>query len=415
MQKQEELKYTTYEKVFQALYWLAKEEISNTKITAFGKGRCKATFLKQIINTYSGSRNGFPKEKNPTSLNKRKNKKNSSILLTKKYSRSFTGWQKRKLQTQRLQLLEKAGVSEIKYFQTRLEPVLREMLIILSSTIVEGLTKRIINSKYFGLLTDEVTNISNVQQLVTFIKFFVMEKGDTSTVFVDSSDLLEQSEEGSQMHENAILNCLVKMLDRLGLDLSHLKAFSSDGASVMTGAEGGVAAKCREINDCKTMINVHCICHGLALACSGTGDELQIVKDFELTMIRLCKFFKDSPKRIKLYFRVAMQSKNFDAMSKRQKRKVVLRVNKACRTRWLSLHTSVNAVFEEYVGLLHLLRILKEDKNAGSTATGILKKMENFRFLGTLYLTKFMLPHPSILSKTFQTGSFKISQELLRV
>ena len=175
-QKQEELKDTVYEKVFQALYWLAKEEIANTKITSL------------------------------------------------------------------FQLLEKAGVSEIKYFQTRLEPALREMLIILSSTIIEGLTKRINNSKCFGLLTDEVTDISNVQQLVTFIRFFDMEKGDTSTVFVDSSDLLEQSEEGSP-NASAILNCLVKMLDRLGLDLSHLKAFSSDGASVMTEAEGGIAAK----------------------------------------------------------------------------------------------------------------------------------------------------------------------------
>ena len=82
-QKQEELKDTVYEKVFQAFYWLAKEEIANTKITSL------------------------------------------------------------------LQLLEKAGVSEIKYFQTRSEPVLREMLMILSSAVVEGLTKGIKNSKCF--------------------------------------------------------------------------------------------------------------------------------------------------------------------------------------------------------------------------------------------------------------------------
>ena len=69
----------------------------------------------------------------------------------------------------------------------------------------------------------------------------------------------------------------------------------------MTDAEDGVAAKFREINDFKTMINVHYICHRLALACSGTRGELQIVKDFELTMTQLWKFFKDSPKRIKLY------------------------------------------------------------------------------------------------------------------
>ena len=50
--------------------------------------------------------------------------------------------------------------------------------------------------------------------MFTFIKFFDMEKGDTSTVFVDFSDLLEQSEEGSP-NANAILNCLVNMLDQM--------------------------------------------------------------------------------------------------------------------------------------------------------------------------------------------------------
>ena len=74
------------------------------------------------------------------------------------------------------------------------------------------------------------------------------------------------------------------------------------------------------------------------------------------------------------------------------------------------MHASINAVFEEYVGLLHLPRIVKEDNSAGPTATGILKKMENFRFLGTLYLMKFMLPRLSILSKTFQTGSLNLSR-----
>ena len=200
------------------------------------------------------------------------------------------------------------------------------------------------------------------------------------------------------------------MLNQLDLELSDLKAFSSDGASVMTGVDGGVAAKLRRMDDCKTMINVHCVCHRLALACSDMGDELQFVKDFELTMIQLWKFFKDSPKRLRTNIRVGMQLKNFDAMSKRQKRKVVLRVRKACRTMWLSLHASVNAVFEEFGGLLQVLRVLSEDKSAGQLASGILKKMENIRFLGTLYLMKFTLPNLSTLSKLFQTGGLNFSR-----
>ena len=97
-------------------------------------------------------------------------------------------------------------------------------------------------------------------------------------------------------------------------------------------------------------------------------------------------------------------------MSKRQKRKVALHVKKACRTRWLSLHASVNAVFEQFGGLLQVLRVLSEDESAGPLASGILKKMDNFHFLDTLYLMKFMLPNLSTLSKLFQTKGVNFSR-----
>ena len=103
------------------------------------------------------------------------------------------------------------GVDEMKYFQTQLEPVLREMLMCLSSIIVEDVILKINNSKCYGLLTDEVTDISNVCQLVTFIKYFDHEIGNTSTIFADSSDLLEKSEEASP-NADAIVNCLMAML-----------------------------------------------------------------------------------------------------------------------------------------------------------------------------------------------------------
>ena len=76
-------------------------------------------------------------------------------------------------------------------------------------------------------------------------------------------------------------------------------------------------------------------------------------------------------------------------------------MKEACRTRWLSLHASVNAVFEEFGGLLQVLRVLSEDRSAGPLASGILKKMDNFRFLGTLYLMKVMLSNLSTVSKLF--------------
>ena len=303
-----------------------------------------------------------------------------------------------------LGLLEELGVKEVDAFTTRSESVLRKMVVLIANTITEKIVKKIKKSEAFGLLTDEVTDISNVQQLVSFIQFFDEEIGDCVTKFIETADLLESSHNSSP-DADAIFSCLVKLLQKHGLDLNELKGFGSDGASVMTGRHRGVAAKFKSLEECKTMINIHCVCHRLALACADTGDELKFIQDFEKTALELWSFFKKSPKRLKIYIKVTLGVRNFDAMSKRQKKKLVRKVKKAVRTRWLSLNASVDSISQEYVGLVHALRSMQEDRNCGSTAKGLLKKIDSVQFLGTLYLLKFVLPHLSALSRTFQAGN----------
>lgn len=167
---------SSYLAVFKALYWLAKEEVANTKTVSL------------------------------------------------------------------LGLLEELGVKEVEAFTTRSEYVLRKMVIYIANAITEKIVKKIKESEAFGLLTDVVTDISNVQRLVSFIQFFDEDIGDCVTKFIDATDLLESSSNSSP-DANAIFSCLVKLLQKHGLDLNELKDFASDGASVMTGRIGGVAAK----------------------------------------------------------------------------------------------------------------------------------------------------------------------------
>ena len=337
------LKNDVYFKIFQALYWLAKEEMPSSKINS---------------------------------------------LLT---------------------LIENMGVSEIKYFETRSEPTLRKMLILIAQTIVDDLVIKIKQSDVFGLLTDEVTDISNICQLVSFIKYFDEEKGKADTVFIDCSDLLNFSPKASP-DANAIVSCLTEKFKELNLEVAKLKAFVSDGASVMTGSKGGVATKLK--NDfSKTLINIHCICHRLALACADTGDEFKFMRNFEENLIEIWKFFKNSSKRLKMYVKTTLKCKQFDSLSNKRKKNIVKKVKKACRTRWLSLHAGVDATYEEYEGLVRSLEKIRDtDKASGSLAVGLLKKIRNYEFLGTLYLLKHMLPNLSALSKGFQTGSLNFSR-----
>ena len=136
------------------------------------------------------------------------------------------------------------------------------------------------------------------------------------------------------------------------------------------------------------------------------------MQEYEKTLLQLWKFFKNSPKRLKIYIKTALSMRDFDTLPAKRKTNIVKRVKKTCRTRWLSLYASVDAVYEEYVGLTHCLRSIQEqDKSpGGAMASGLLKKMDSVEFLGLLYTMKFMLPSLTAHSKTFQTGAVNFSR-----
>ena len=329
-----------YKKVFEALYWLAKEEIANVKIFSL------------------------------------------------------------------LDLLQRLDVADIKLFHKRGKTSLRNMLLHIGNVLLQDIVDRIKKSGAFGLLSDGVTDIANQHQNISFIKYYDQLISDAATVFINTCDLLAEGDnEDVSAGSETTFNSLVSLIKRLGLSLSDLKAMASDGASVMTGEKSGVGARFKELEECKTLITVHCICHRLALACGDTGDGLSFVKTFETTMLSLWNFFKNSPKRLKIYIKVALGYRNFTTFAKNKKKRIVRTVKKAVRTRWLSLHNSVDSVFVEYLGLVKAL-----EKIGDATATGNLRKIKSVDFLGNLYLFKHALPHLFALSKTFQTVAINFSK-----
>ena len=67
-------------------------------------------------------------------------------------------------------MLESLGEEEVKQIRERSSTVLRDLLLTIVNQIKIGLLDKIRKSSFFGILTEEVTDISNVQNLVTFIK-----------------------------------------------------------------------------------------------------------------------------------------------------------------------------------------------------------------------------------------------------
>ena len=158
-------------------------------------------------------------------------------------------------------MLESLGVKEVKQFRKRSSTVRRDSLVTTGNQMKIVLLDKIRKSAFFGILTDEVTEILNIQNLVTFINDH--EKGEVHIAFIDSTNFLNFLKTNST-DSQTIHGCLLNLISSLKLELPNLKTFSS--ASVMT-SKGGVVEKLREHKNLKHSLNVHGICHRLALAC----------------------------------------------------------------------------------------------------------------------------------------------------
>ena len=182
---------------------------------------------------------------------------------------------------------------------------------------------------------------------------------------------------------------------------------ASDGASVMTGSRNGVAAKLREL--VPTLINIHCICHHLALACNNANDQLKCISEVETVIRQLWSFFENSVARLASYVQIAAEMKKITSVSEKSKERMATKVQKACRNRWLSLEKSVQSVCQNLPALLQILHWYK-NKDSNATAIGLLKKMKKADFIGILYILKNVLPVLLTLNKVFQKGTISFAR-----
>lgn len=267
------------------------------------------------------------------------------------------------------------------------------MFLLIGSVLEAQLEDDISRFKYLALLTDEVCDVSNKEQLVTFVKFVHLETGKVKIAFLAASNPLRIEAQRMLKQYQMLLLHRYRMQ---GSMQGKLASFSIDGASVLTN---GVAARLRADN--KSLINVHCICHHLALACGNAKDRISYIKEVENVLLQLWSFFDHSAKKSAVYAKAVLAVKQL-SVSNRGKKKLRKRFQKVCRSRWLLTEQAIEAVCEDYEAFLQTLQVFKE--GGVVTATGLLQQTSKLKFLGTVYLLQEVLRILGHLSKTFQEG-----------
>ena len=120
-------------------------------------------------------------------------------------------------------------------------------------------------------------------------------------------------------------------------------------------------------------------------------------------MTQLWKLFENSPKRLACYLKVQQQLKNLKLSNEKSRKMVAKKLKKACDTRWLSFSSAIQSLCTDLVAVLQTLKQLKQDP--GQPAAYGLLKINKVKFIGAVYILKWVLPVLATLSKSFQRGA----------
>ena len=138
-----------------------------------------------------------------------------------------------------LEMTELLGLSDMKFFNHRSAGATREMLLILGQVIKNVTLEKVKRASCFALLCDEVFDIANNEQLVTFIKYIDPDSSKATTQFLSNKNLLTTSESANA---ETIKSTVLTQMAESKLEVSKLTGLATDGASVMTGKRNGIAS-----------------------------------------------------------------------------------------------------------------------------------------------------------------------------
>ena len=110
-------------------------------------------------------------------------------------------------------------VNQLKYFNHRSEASIREIFLVLAETIKEETVRSALKVQSYGLMVDEVTDISVQSQMLTFIQFVSSVTSCMEIAFLPVQNVLE---EYASANADALTSLIKDELQQCGLSLTNL-------------------------------------------------------------------------------------------------------------------------------------------------------------------------------------------------
>ncbi|CAG2186740.1 unnamed protein product [Mytilus edulis] len=235
------------------------------------------------------------------------------------------------------------------------------------------------NSPFYTVMVDETTDVAVKKELILYVRF--LKNGKSSTHFLKMIELFDGK-------AATIKSAIVQTLEEIDVPLEKMCALGSDGASVMLGRKGGVAALLKE--SVPTLIANHCVAHRLALASSQAAAAVPYLKKFKAIVEQLYRFYQYSAVRMAALHHI-----------QEILQEPVIKITEAKDVRWLSHDKAVQSIRRCFPSIITSLE--REAKERGDAqALGLATFVQKFDFIATLYMMCDLLPPLSQLSKALQ-------------
>ena len=274
--------------------------------------------------------------------------------------------------------------------------VQNDLMHFMGKFVARTITEEVAASPFVAVLADEVTDISNWEQLGVAVRY-IKDNAAQEKLLVFSQ--VEQTDGKS------ICQVMQHELCELGIDLSRCRAQAYDGSGNMSGRLRGCQAIFRE--KYPLALYYHCVSHQLNLAITKASSIMEVHFAHE-TIKSVGLFFHFSPKRQRELER-AIEEENTRRRGAEEPDIPLRKIGVLCETRWVERHTTLADFHVLYTPLLKCFDAVihsgRYDGKAVTEANGLLIAIVSGKFLVAFHICRFMSRYLYDVSRLLQGTS----------
>lgn len=261
-----------------------------------------------------------------------------------------------------------------------------------SDEILEVITQRVSEAKYYSIIFDESTDASHTSQLSLSLRYLYNNAIREDFVgFVDLHGTNYSDQEVEPVITGEVLGqSVLKFMQQLGLNMNNCVGIGCDGCTVNMSDMRGAVTEIKKIAINSTLCG--CSNHALNLAISKCN-KVQSVRNAVGTVKEISRFFTSSAKRNSILKKVlGHQMRGY------------------CETRWVERHESIFEFTEDLTKIAEALKIVSKwnDSSTASKANCLLCSISTCEFIITMHCLSDITDATCVLSKYLQSETIDL-------